>query len=102
MREIYHPDEESYAYFKNALHSDLGLYHIQRGGGIGGFFTRLFKTLIPVGKSLVKSGIKIARPHLEKAGKELVIAAGKEATKRIGKAIASPNKHAKTGGDVFS
>ena len=98
MRVIYHPNDESYAYFKSALHDDS--IHIQRGGGIGGFFSRLFKTLIPVGKSLVKTGIKIAKPHLERAGKELAIAAGNEATKRISEAITGPRKRVKR--DIWS
>ena len=72
MRAVYQPTHETYAGFKDALHNDLGIFHVQRGAGIGGFFKSLFKTMVPIGKSILKTGFEIAKPHLQQAGQEMV------------------------------
>ena len=72
MRTVYQPTHETYQGFKDALHNDLGICHVQHGAGIGGFFKSLFKTMVPIGKSILKTGFEIAKPHLQEAGKELV------------------------------
>ena len=72
MRTVYQPSHETYTGFKDALHNDLGIYHVQHGAGIGGFFKSLFKTMVPIGKSILKTGFEIAKPHLQQAGKEIV------------------------------
>ncbi len=72
MRAVYHPTHDTYTGFKDALHNDLGIFHVQHGAGIGGFFKSLFKTMVPIGKSILKTGFEIAKPHLQQAGKELV------------------------------
>lgn len=72
MRTVYQPTHETYAGFKDALHNDLGIFHVQHGAGIGGFFKSLFKTMVPIGKSILKTGFDIAKPHLQQAGKEMV------------------------------
>ena len=68
MRQAYIPDSSTEQAFKKALNSDLGVYHFnnQTGFGIGGFFKKLFKQAIPIGKSLLKSGLELAKPELEK------------------------------------
>ena len=71
MRTVYHPTTETYAGFKDALHNDLGIFHVQRGAGIGGFFKSLFKTLVPIGKSILKTGFEIAKPHMQRMGQDL-------------------------------
>ena len=71
MRTVYQPTQETYNGFKDALHNDLGIFHVQHGAGIGGFFKSLFKTMVPIGKSILKTGFEIAKPHLQQAGKEI-------------------------------
>lgn len=83
MRVIYQPSHETHSHFKEALYNDLGVYHIQRGRGIGGFFKGLFKTLVPIGKSILKTGFEIAKPHLQQAGKELIQKGTKAAVDKV-------------------
>ena len=68
MRQTYIPDRSTEQAFRRALNSDLGVYHFnnQTGFGIGGFLKKIFKQAIPVGKSLLKSGIELAKPELKK------------------------------------
>ena len=68
MRQAYIPDSSTEQAFKRALNTDLGVYQLnnQTGFGIGGFFKKLFKHAIPIGKSLLKSGIELAKPELKK------------------------------------
>ena len=62
------PNRSSEQAFKNILNSDLGVYHYnnQTGFGFGGFLKKMFKQVIPIGKSLLKSGIELAKPELQK------------------------------------
>lgn len=83
MRVLYQPNQESRSNFRDALYNDLGVYHIQRGAGIGGFFKSLFKTLAPIGKTILKTGFEIAKPHLKQAGKELIETGTKAAVEKI-------------------
>ena len=83
MRVLYQPNNETKSNFRDALYNDLGVYHVQRGAGIGGFFKSLFKTLAPIGKTILKTGFEIAKPHLEQAGKELVQKGTKTAISKI-------------------
>ena len=57
MRQTYIPNRSTELAFKNALNNDLGVYHFnnQTGFGIGGFLKKMFKQVIPIGKSLLKS-----------------------------------------------
>ena len=68
MRQTYIPNHSTELAFKNALNNDLGVYHFnnQTGFGIGGFLKKMFKQVIPIGKSLLKSGIELAKPELQK------------------------------------
>lgn len=67
MRQTYIPNRASEQAVRNALNSDLGVYHFnQTGFGIGGFLKKMFKQVIPIGKSLLKSGIDLAKPELQK------------------------------------
>jgi len=68
MRQTYTPTRSTERAFRNALNNDLGVYHFnnQVGFGIGGFLKRLFKQAVPIGKSLLKSGIELAKPELQK------------------------------------
>lgn len=67
MRQTYVPNRASEQAVRNALNSDLGVYNFnQTGFGIGGFLKKVFKQVIPIGKSLLKSGIDLAKPELQK------------------------------------
>lgn len=67
MRQTYIPDSSTEQAFRRALNNNLGVYHFnQTGFGIGGFLKKLFKQAIPIGKSLLKSGIEMAKPELKK------------------------------------
>ena len=94
MRQTYIPDRSTEQAFKKALNSDLGVYHFnnQTGFGIGGFFKKLFKQAIPIGKSLLKSGIELAKPELEKLA---VKGIGKAANFGVRKLTSSSNSSAK-------
>ena len=69
MRQTYTSNSSTEQVFRKALNSDLGVYHFnnQTGFGIGGFLKRMFKQVIPIGKSLLKTGIEMAKPELKKA-----------------------------------
>eukprot|EP00116_Pleurobrachia_bachei_P017902 sb/3478164/ len=83
MRLLYHPSALHTAAFDKALDNDLGVYHNQRGGGLGGFLRKIFRTVVPIGKSILKKGFEIAKPGLQTAGNELVGAASQYAAKQI-------------------
>ena len=42
MRVAYNPTSST-KNLKNVLHDDLGVYHIQSGAGVGGFFKNYLK-----------------------------------------------------------
>ena len=64
MRQVYHPTTDTHEHYRAAINNDLGIYHVQSGAGIGGFFKSLLKRIIPVGKSLLKKGFEAAKPAL--------------------------------------
>ena len=94
MRQAYIPDSSTEQAFKKALDSDLGVYNFnnQTGFGIGGFFKKLFKQAIPIGKSLLKSGLELAKPELEKLA---VKGVGKVTDIGVRKLTSSRNSSAK-------
>ena len=67
MRVPYTVTNDSHAGFRRALARDLGI-HVQTGGGIGGFLAKLFKKVLPIGKTILKEGFKIAKPALQDVG----------------------------------
>lgn len=91
MRAVYQPTSETYTGFKDALHNDLGVFHVQNGAGIGGFFKSLFKTMVPIGKSLLKTGFEIAKPHLQQASHELVQAGTQAAIGKVNELMENRN-----------
>ena len=94
MRVVYNPTSATSAHFDRALHNDLGIYHIQRGAGIGGFFKSLFNKIIPIGKTIIKSGFEIAKPHLQEMGNELVSKGVKAVKTKIENKINQPKQKA--------
>ena len=83
MRQLYYPSPQSTSDFDRSLDDDLGVYHGQTGGGIGGFLKKLFRTVVPIGRTILKKGFEIAKPGLQTAGNELVNAAGQYAARQI-------------------
>ena len=73
-----HPDV-----YRRALARDLGVYSNQTGAGLGGFLKKMFKAVIPIGKTILKQGFELAKPGLQDAGNQLVGAASNYAVNKI-------------------
>ena len=82
MRQVYHPTAVTHQLYRAAINNDLGIYHVQSGAGIGGFFKSLLKRIIPVGKSLLKKGFEAAKPALQDLTLKGINEATKYATKK--------------------
>ena len=84
MRVPYTVTNETHAQYRHALNNDLGIYHIQTGAGIGGFLKNMFtKYVVPIGKSFLKQSYEIAKPELQKMGKDLSSAAVDYGTRQV-------------------
>ena len=84
MRVPYVTTSETRAQYHNALNDDLGIYKVQSGAGIGGFLKKMFsKYVVPLGKTVLKQGYEIAKPELQKMGKELGSAAVVYTTRQV-------------------
>ena len=66
MRVQYNVTKASEQGYRNALHGNLGIYHLQTGAGIGSFLSKLLKKAIPIGKSLLHYGYEAIKPELQK------------------------------------
>jgi hypothetical protein len=99
MRQTYTPNRSSEQAFKNALNNDLGVYHFnnQTGFGIGGFLKKMFKQVVPIGKSLLRSGIELAKPELQKLAVKGIEKGANYGVRKLGNAISTDkiNKNAK-------
>ena len=70
---------------QNGKGLDIDRYvYNQQGAGIGSFFAKLFRTVLPVAKTAIKTVANIAKPHLENIGEELVKEGTRVVTKQIG------------------
>jgi len=87
MRQQYVPTQATRQNYRSALNSDLGVYKVQNGAGIGGFLKKMIKYAIPVGKSLLGKGLEMAKPELKKLAAKGIDAAGSYATKRVLSAV---------------
>ena len=83
MRVAYSNVSQNPAAYRQALARELGVYSNQSGGGLGGFLKKIFKTVIPIGKTILKQGFEIVKPGLQEAGNQLVGAATNYATNQI-------------------
>ena len=52
------------------LNIDRYIYS-QEGAGVGSFFAKLFRSVLPIAKTAINTGYKIAKPHIQKAGEEV-------------------------------
>ena len=82
----YAPDSSAYAaYYENqAGGGDITRYRGQQGFGLGGILRSIIRTIFPIGRRVVKSAYRIAKPHLQAAATELT----KEAARTISNKIA--------------
>ena len=55
----------------------------QDGEGFGQFFGSLLKNIVPLFSRGIKASYKIAKPHLQKAAKEIVTSGGKRLLSKI-------------------
>lgn len=69
MRVQYNSSNSTAQAYHQGLNSDLGVYHVQMGAGIGSFLGRLLKKVIPIGKSLLHHGYEAMKPELKKVAK---------------------------------
>ena len=84
MRVPYTITSNSDAGFRSALSRDLGIHnHVQTGAGLGGFLAKMFKKVLPIGKTILKEGFKIAKPALQDVGHQLVGSAANYATQQL-------------------
>ena len=83
MRVSYTEATPDPAVYRQALASDLGVYSNQTGAGLGGFLKKIFKSVIPIGKTILKQGFELAKPGLQDAGNQLVGAASNYAVNKI-------------------
>ena len=95
MRQTYSTSRNSEQLFRAALNNDLGIHHSQShnmiGFGIGGLLKNIFKRVIPIGKSLFKHGLEVAKPELRKLATKGINAAGNYAIKGVESAVSSAN-----------
>ena len=90
IRQVYHPTAATHQLYRAAINNDLGIYHVQSGAGIGGFFKSLLKRIIPVGKSLLKKGFEAAKPALHDLALKGIDEGTKYAAKQVEKKL-KPN-----------
>ena len=85
MRQIYYPNHsQAQKLFQQSLHNDLGVYSVQRGGGLGGFLKSAFsKFIIPMGKSMVSKGFEMAKPELKRLAQKGITSAADYGVKQI-------------------
>ena len=87
--ELYIPNNQRH--FQDLINQSgngIGRYVFNRnmqGSGIASFFSKLLRAVIPVAKKGISTAAKIAKPHLQKIGGELLNAAQTEAVKHITK-----------------
>ena len=96
MRQTYTPSSTSERLYRAALNNDLGIYHVQTGAGIGGFFKSIFKKIVPIGKSLLKQGFDLAKPELQKLASKGIEAAGSYGAKQLQRGLDSAHKRVGT------
>ena len=89
--EIYSNSPQSQKLFKDAINQNGNGFTMDRyvygrnmeGAGIGSFFGKIFKMIMPVAKKGINTAYKIAKPHLQNFGEDVLSSAQQEATRRI-------------------
>ena len=89
--ETYRVSDESVQHFttvfsQNGKGLDIDRYiYNQQGAGIGSFFAKLFRSVLPVAKTAINTVARIAKPHLQKIGTEAANEGRRFATDQIEK-----------------
>ena len=92
--EIYNPNQLKYYAHKTILQDGYGLdmdryIYSMQGEGLGSFFGNIFRGAIPILGKAIKGAVKITKPHIIAAGKDLITTGAKrgvqELSKRSGK-----------------
>ncbi len=96
MRQQYVPTMATRQHYKAALNSDLGVYRVQSGAGLGGFLKKMLNYVVPIGKSVLSKGLEMAKPELKKLASKGIEAAGTYATKRVQAAVDKAHTRAGT------
>ena len=76
--ETYRVSDESVQHFttvfsQNGKGLDIDRYiYNQQGAGIGSFFAKLFRSVLPVAKTAINTAARIAKPHVQKIASEVI------------------------------
>ena len=65
------------------LDIDRYIYN-QQGAGIGSFFAKLLRSVLPVAKTAINTAATLAKPHLQAIGTQLVKEGTRVATNKLG------------------
>ena len=92
--EIYNYTPQSQKLFKDAINQNGNGFSMDRyvygrnmeGTGIGSFFGKILKMVMPIAKKGINTAYKIAQPHLQNFGEDVLSSVRREATKRINEA----------------
>lgn len=83
MRQHYIPTQATRHLYRSVINSDLGVYRVQSGAGIGGFLRKMIKYVIPIGKSMLHKGFQMAKPELQKIANKGIESAANYGVKQI-------------------
>ena len=86
--ETYNPSTlKSKAYssiIQNGAGGEMDRYvYNQHGEGLSSFFGSVMKNAIPFLGKAIKGGLKIAKPHITAAGKDLIVAGAKQGVRAL-------------------
>ena len=88
--EIYNPNQLKYSASKTILQDGYGMemdryIYSMRGEGLGSFFGNIFRGAIPVLGKAIKGAVKIAKPHIIAASKDLITTGAKKGVQELSK-----------------
>ena len=92
--EIYYHTPQSQKLFKDAINQNGDGFSMDRyvygrnmeGAGIGSFFGKILKMVMPMAKKGINTAYKFAKPHLQNFGEDVLSSVQKEAIKQINEA----------------
>ena len=88
--ETYRVSKKSVQHFatvfsQNGKGLDIDRYiYNQQGAGIGSFFAKLFRSVLPIAKTAINTATSLAKPHLQAIGSQLVKEGTRVATNKLG------------------
>lgn len=82
--EVYNPTQIDYSRYATLINQngngtdiDRYIYSDQHGEGIGSLFGNLIRSAVPIFRQGIKGAAKLAKPHLQKAAKDIVTTGSK-------------------------